>query len=72
MQVIQKRNSISHLLVLTAIWFINILVVIFGSPFLIYKKAREIFLKTAKNSKPEVQTKQKPARYFPCRIDSKM
>jgi hypothetical protein len=71
MQVVQNRNSIGHLSVLTALWFINILIVIFGAPFLIFKKAQEVILKTFTNSGQKEKTKQKSARYFPCRIDSK-
>jgi hypothetical protein len=72
MQGVQNKNSIGHLSVLTALWFINILVLIFGSPFLIYKKTRGFFSRTTKRSKPEENLKQKSTRYFPCRIDSNL
>jgi hypothetical protein len=72
MKVVEKRNSIGHLAVLTALWFINILIVIFSSPFLIYKKVRQIFLKTEKTSIQNTQTSPEPARYVPCGIDSKL
>jgi len=70
MHGVQNRNSIGHFSVLAALWFINALILIFGFPFLIYKKAVEIFLKTSK--KPKSETNPKSARYFPCRIDSKL
>jgi hypothetical protein len=69
MQNLKKRDSIVHLSVLAALWSVNILIVIFASPFLIYKKLRETFFKTPK-SVPQTQT-QKSRSYFPCRIDSK-
>jgi hypothetical protein len=53
MQDAEKGNSISHLAVLTAIWSINVLIVIFGFPFLIYKKLKEIFLKTTRHPRSE-------------------
>jgi hypothetical protein len=68
MQSAEKRNSIGHLSVLTGLWFINILILIFGFPFLIYKKAKEIYFGTNKN--PRQETKPKSASYFPCRMDS--
>ncbi len=68
MQDAEKRNSIGHLAVLTGLWLINILILIFGFPFLIFKKLQEIYFQTNKNFRQE--TKPKSARYFPCRIDS--
>jgi len=68
MQSAEKRNSIGQLAVLTSLWLINILILIFGFPFLIFKKLQEIYFQTNKNSSSE--TKLKAARYFPCRMDS--
>jgi hypothetical protein len=69
MQNTKKRNSIGHLSVLTGLWFINILILIFGLPFLIYKKLREIFSEPNKNLQ-QVTKKTKSTPYFPCRMDS--
>jgi len=68
MQGVKNRNTIGHLAVLTGLWFINLLILIFGFPFLIFKKLQEIYFQRNKNSFTE--TKPKSARYFPCRIDS--
>lgn len=68
MKGVEKRNSISHLAVLTGLWLINLLILIFGFPFLIFKKLQEIYFQTNKKSRSE--TKPKSARFFPCRIDS--
>lgn len=62
----KKGNSIAHFAVSAGLWFINILIVIFISPFLIYKKLKETFFKKAKNPAPNIETKQKSPRYFPC------
>jgi hypothetical protein len=68
MQDTEKRSSIGHLAVLTGLWLINLLILIFGFPFLILKKLRELYSETNKN--PRRETKPKSARYFPCRMDS--
>jgi len=67
MQSTKQKNSIGHLSVLTGLWVINILILIFGFPFLIYKKVKEMFSGTNKNFGQE--TKPKSAGYFPCRMD---
>jgi hypothetical protein len=67
----EKSSSIGHFAVLSILWIVNILIVIFGLPFLLFKKLQEIFLKTAKKSQPKITEKPKSAQYFPCRIDSK-
>jgi hypothetical protein len=46
--------------------------VVFGSPFLIFKKIRNIFLRTSKTPPSKTKTKSEAAQYFPCRIDSKL
>ena len=69
MKSTEKRNSIGHLSVLAGLWFINILILIFGFPFLIYKKVKEIFFKTSHKHPPE--KKSKSSQYFPCEINSK-
>jgi hypothetical protein len=68
MQDTEKTNSIGHLSVLTVLWIINILILIFGFPFLIYKKVREMYAETNKNRPKE--SKAKSRAYFPCRMDS--
>ncbi len=70
MQNEENKNSIVHIAVLAGLWFINILIVIFSSPFLIYKKLMEIFFKKAKNSQPQIEAEKTAAQYFPCRSDS--
>jgi hypothetical protein len=68
----EKSSSIGHILVLAGLWFVNILIVIFGSPFLLFKKTQELFFKATKKSQPKSATNQKSAQYFPCRIDSNL
>lgn len=72
MQGVEKNNSIGHFAVLAGLWFINLLIVVFGSPFLIFKKIRNIFLRTSKTPPSKTKTKSEAAQYFPCRIDSKL
>jgi Tfp pilus assembly protein PilO len=67
MKGVKNNGSISYSLVLAGIWLINILIVLFGFPFLIYKKIQEIYVKATKNSRQKIKTKSKAARYFPCR-----
>jgi len=62
-----KGSSIGHFAVWAGLWSINILIVIFGSPFLIYKKLRAAFAKSGKNSQPDGEAKKNPTRYFPCK-----
>jgi len=69
MQSVEKRNIFANLSVLAILWVINLLIVIFGSPFLIYHKVRGIFVKPLKFTPQENPPKTKPARYFPCHID---
>jgi len=64
-----KRHSFGHLSILAGLWFINILILIFGLPFLIYKKVKETFFKPAK--KPLPAEKSKSAQYHPYGINSK-
>ena len=71
MQGLEKRNSIGHFLVSASLWFINILIVIFGSPFLIYKVLKKIFFKSAKKPQPENKPNPDSTQYVPYRIDSK-
>ena len=71
MQGLEKRNSISHFLVSAGLWFINILIVIFGSPFLIYKVLKKIFFKSAKKPHPQNESNPTSTQYFPNRMDSK-
>ena len=61
----EKNNSIGVFGVLAGLWAINILILIFGSPFLLFKKARELFLKPAK--KPPAKPAENPnsPQYFP-------
>lgn len=66
MGIPENRNSVGHFAVLAGLWFINILIVIFSSPFLIYKKLKETFFKKSKHPAPGIETKQKSPRYFPC------
>ena len=68
----EKSGSIGHILVLAGLWLVNILIVIFGSPFLLFKKMQELFFKATKKSQPKSATNQNSAQYFPCRIDSKL
>ena len=63
----EKSSSITHLSVLAGLWLVNILIVIFGSPFLIYKKIKGIFLKAVKKTPPNTAAEPKSAQYFPCR-----
>lgn len=65
MEGAEKRNSFGHTAVLAGLWFINLLILIFGLPFLIFKKVQELFAQINKKSRPE--TKSETARYFPCR-----
>lgn len=65
-------SSIGHLLVLTGLWFINLLIVLFGFPFLIYKKIKDFcFDKSNKKEQPPTH-KPKPTTYFQRQIDSKL
>jgi hypothetical protein len=70
MQSEEKGNSFGHLAVLAGLWFINILILIFGLPFLIYKKVKTTLFKPAK--KPQRAEKSKSAQYLPYGIDSKL
>lgn len=72
MQSIEKRFSIGHFLVLTGLWVINILILVFGFPFLVFKKIQEVFFKTTKNNRLEAKQSSKSARYFPRQVDSKL
>jgi len=67
MQNGEKRNSIGHLSVLTGLWAINLTILFFGIPFLIYKKLQESYIASKKKSSQK--TKAKSARYFPCHMD---
>jgi hypothetical protein len=53
MKGVKNNSSISPTLILTGIWFINTLIVIFGLPFLIYKKVQEIYSDNSKTSNQE-------------------
>ena len=68
----EKNSSIGQHSVLAALWFINILIVVFGAPFLIYKKLAGIFIKPVKKVEPKPDKNAKSAQYFPCRVDSKL
>ncbi len=70
MQYLEKSNSIGHIAALAVLWFINILIVVFAMPFLIYKTIRGLFSKSSKNPPSQIKTQEKPSRYFPCRMDS--
>ena len=70
MQDSEKSNSAGHFAALAGLWFINILIVIFTMPFLIYKTIRDLFIKPPKIAPSEIKTQEKSSRYFPCRIDS--
>jgi len=65
----EKGSSIGHSLVLFVLWFVNILILIFGAPFLVFKKMRNVFFKTAQKSQTKIAAKPESARYFPCRVD---
>jgi hypothetical protein len=65
----EKDSSIGHSLVLILLWFVNILILIFGAPFLIFKKMRDVFFKSAPKSQPKIAAKPESAPYFPCRVD---
>lgn len=69
MQDLENKNSIAHFAALAGLWFINILIVVFAMPFLLYKTIRDAFSKSAKRPPSQVKSQQKPSRYFPCRID---
>ena len=71
MQGLEKKYSIGHFSVLAIIWFINVLIVIFGSPFLVYKKLQKIFFKSAKKPLPENKPNAESTQYVPHRINSK-
>ena len=63
----KKNNSTGLFLVLAGLWAINILILFFGFPFLVFKKAQEIFTKSAYKSQKNSAENPKSARYFPCR-----
>ena len=63
----EKGNSMGRFAVLAGLWFINILILIFGSPFLIFKKAQRLFSKPAKKPLPNTADQKKSTQYFPCR-----
>lgn len=69
MQDFEKSNSIVHFAALAGLWLVNILIVIFTMPFLIYKTIRDIFTKSSKHSPSQIKPKQESSRFFPCRID---
>ena len=67
-----KNNSKSHFTVLAVLWLVNILILIFGLPFLFFKKMRELFRKPAKNSLPETAAQTSSSQYFSPQINSKL
>lgn len=58
-----QRNGFS--IVLAGLWFINLLILIFGFPFLIFKKLQEVF----SNDSGKIQSSKdaRPTRRLPCR-----
>jgi hypothetical protein len=71
MQGAGKSNSFGHLAVLAGLWSINILIVIFGAPFLVYKKLRAALFKKTKNSAIAKTEPESAPEYYPCEINSK-
>lgn len=67
-----KRSSFAPLAVLGGLWFINILIVIFGSPFLIYKKIKDLFVKPVKIAPAQTGPNSEKPAYFSPSIDSKL
>jgi len=67
MQKYEKNNSIGVFLVLAGLWAINILILIFGFPFLLFKKAQEIFTKSAKKPLKDSAENPNSPPYAPCR-----
>jgi hypothetical protein len=61
----EKNNSIGLFLIYAGLWAINLLILIFSMPFLLFKKMREIFAKPSK--KPQNNSAENPnsANYFP-------
>lgn len=61
----EKNNSIGLFLIFAGLWAVNILILIFGLPFLLFKKVQEIFTKSAK--KPQNNSTENPnsGQYFP-------
>jgi hypothetical protein len=74
MQGITKKSSISHRLVLTGIWIINLLIVLFGLPFLLYKKVVEFCSNRSNKIKdqPNKKINSKAGGYLHQQIDPKM
>jgi hypothetical protein len=66
MRNVEKRSLIARFSVLTGLWAINLLIVIFGFPFLIYKKVRDIFIKPVRIAPTEKEPSSKSSQYFPC------
>ncbi|HEY8561438.1 MAG TPA: hypothetical protein VIL74_13770 [Pyrinomonadaceae bacterium] len=62
----EKSKAIGHFTVLAGLWFVNILIVIFGMPFIVFNKAREKFTKSAKKSLPKTAAETESTHYFPC------
>lgn len=68
-----NNKSISSALILGGLWFINILIVLFGFPFLIYKKIQELLTKNPPKFEMEVKkdTNPKSNSYAPRHSNSK-
>jgi len=69
MKEAKNKRAFSSILILSGLWFINILIVVFGLPFLIINKIREF--SAAKSKRSETREAKKAASYLPCRINSK-
>ncbi len=74
MQDQKNRSSIAHLVVFAGLWFINTLIVIFGLPFLAYKKMREICSDQSKKQTqaPKIKSESHQTAYLQRQMDSKL
>jgi hypothetical protein len=71
MKAVKTNRAVISTLILAGLWFINILIVIFGLPFLIVNKIKGLFTgKTDKFAPREEEANS--AAYLPRQINSKL
>lgn len=70
MKAVKNNHAVSSALILLGLWTINILIVIFSSPFLIYNKIKALL--TGSNDQLQIQQSNSSTAYLPRQIDSKL